>query len=439
MIVCSRCGFENEDSDAFCGSCAGFLEWEGKKADSPTDGGALAGLAPAPIPGEHEAPDGLSATSQSPLADPPSRSAEPASPPPPPQPGPAGPQATPLVAADPVGSLPVASSSERAEGQPPPTAAEELPAGSSEEVPQPASPVPAAAPGPQVPTAVLPGAPQAPRVRKPERPPIEVSPGDKVCPACGQGNDSARNFCRRCGASLKEAQIFTLPWYRRLLGRLRHRRSYVAGSRPGQRRRLVGGHGGGLLASIVRTVVLLAVVALVVLSLVGPYSHTLKHRYSVWYHDIVGKVHPTYVPVHPVGAVASSSVDGFPASNLIDGASNTSWRSEPPGVGQQVTLSLATPVQIAELGILSGDQDQGSSSYVTTARPERLSVSYLYQGRVVATQIIALSDSASFQTFKAHDPAPANQVRLVVESLYPPVASGWPGVSMTQVELFSEK
>ena len=34
MIVCTRCGFQNEDSDTFCGSCAGFLEWSGHKVDA---------------------------------------------------------------------------------------------------------------------------------------------------------------------------------------------------------------------------------------------------------------------------------------------------------------------------------------------------------------------------------------------------------------------
>ena len=31
MIVCTRCGYQNEDTDTFCGSCAGFLEWSGEK------------------------------------------------------------------------------------------------------------------------------------------------------------------------------------------------------------------------------------------------------------------------------------------------------------------------------------------------------------------------------------------------------------------------
>ena len=31
MIICTKCGFQNEDSDTFCGSCAAFLEWAGEK------------------------------------------------------------------------------------------------------------------------------------------------------------------------------------------------------------------------------------------------------------------------------------------------------------------------------------------------------------------------------------------------------------------------
>ncbi|MGH9056415.1 MAG: hypothetical protein ACRDYY_11235, partial [Acidimicrobiales bacterium] len=31
MIVCTKCGFQNEDADTFCGSCAGFLEWAGER------------------------------------------------------------------------------------------------------------------------------------------------------------------------------------------------------------------------------------------------------------------------------------------------------------------------------------------------------------------------------------------------------------------------
>ena len=51
MIVCTRCGFENEDTDTFCGSCAGFLEWEGQKVEEEEE------EAPAPEPESEPEPD----------------------------------------------------------------------------------------------------------------------------------------------------------------------------------------------------------------------------------------------------------------------------------------------------------------------------------------------------------------------------------------------
>src|SRR5690554_574969 len=35
MIVCGQCGFRNVDTDAFCGSCGGFLEWTGEAVAPP--------------------------------------------------------------------------------------------------------------------------------------------------------------------------------------------------------------------------------------------------------------------------------------------------------------------------------------------------------------------------------------------------------------------
>ena len=31
MIVCRKCGYQNDDADGFCGSCGSFLEWTGEK------------------------------------------------------------------------------------------------------------------------------------------------------------------------------------------------------------------------------------------------------------------------------------------------------------------------------------------------------------------------------------------------------------------------
>ena len=37
MIVCKKCGNQNEEGATFCGSCGGFLEWLGEKIADPSE------------------------------------------------------------------------------------------------------------------------------------------------------------------------------------------------------------------------------------------------------------------------------------------------------------------------------------------------------------------------------------------------------------------
>jgi hypothetical protein len=55
------------------------------------------------------------------------------------------------------------------------------------------------------------------------------------CSACGVRNPEGRTFCRSCGETLRSGAAAQVPapgWWRRLLNRLRGRRSYAAGDRP---------------------------------------------------------------------------------------------------------------------------------------------------------------------------------------------------------------
>ena len=55
------------------------------------------------------------------------------------------------------------------------------------------------------------------------------------CSACGVRNPEGRTFCRSCGETLRSGAAAQAPapgWWRRLLNRLRGRRSYAAGDRP---------------------------------------------------------------------------------------------------------------------------------------------------------------------------------------------------------------
>ncbi len=401
MIVCGQCGFENEDSDTFCGSCATFLEWEGQKLaeDQPPpapSGVPTADLAPSPWPEPAGSPDPTPAPTPSGSVGPATPVASLVDPPPPP---PARPVAPPSGV----------STLSPSEGGPS---------------------VPSLASTPVEPQAVKPEAVKPRRTHVRAAPSRDLTPGDKICPQCGEGNSSERNFCRRCAASLVEANVVAarVPWYRRWWRKLTGRQTHLAGDRPKTRRRLIGGTGRSWLSSWVTRIVALAVVLFLILTFVGPWSHTIRHRFSTWYHD----VRTTYTPIHPTAAAATSAAAGHPARNLIDEASNTSWQAGTRSARQLVVLSLPGSSKVARIGFLSGDQD-APQAYVTQPRPKEVQLSFA--GTKVVKNI-TLKDTPNFQTFSVAASG-ATAVRLVIESAYPATGSG-DHVSITEVEVFAK-
>jgi hypothetical protein len=291
-------------------------------------------------------------------------------------------------------------------------------------------------PGAVQPGAVKPGAVKTrPAPKKAAPAPRVINPGDKVCGQCGEGNDPNRKFCRRCGASLTEAVVFTLPWYKTWWRRITTRKQHAAGDRPKTRRRLIGGHGGGLLWTWGKRIALVAIVVVVVLTFVGPVSRHWKHWWNSRYHSVVSTVHYKYVQFHPTDATATSSLPGHPASNLIDGDNNTSWIANNQSVGQYTVLRFASTENVAKIGFLSGVQNQQSIPFVSFPRPEKVLVTY--DGTKPTTQTITLKDTQSFQTFTAKS-KDSTGVTVKVESVYPATNSTNQGVALTQIELFSK-
>lgn len=226
----------------------------------------------------------------------------------------------------------------------------------------------------------------------------EINPGDLVCGQCAEGNDPDRRFCRRCGASLQQAVIFALPWYSRLWRRLTTRKTRQAGDRPKVRRRAFGGSGPGWLTSWVTKVVVAVVAVLVVLTFVGPWHHSIRHRINRYYHNVVNVVHPTYNPVHPDRATATSFTRGHPPSFTIDGAANTSWWTggRGSGQGQRLAIALGTATNVDKIGFLLGDQDN-PAAFLTQGRPAEVELSFT--GSHPYTKKLSLKDSPNFQTY----------------------------------------
>jgi hypothetical protein len=226
------------------------------------------------------------------------------------------------------------------------------------------------------------------------------------------------------------------------------RKPKAAGDRPHTRRRLIGGSGPGLLATTIKSLLVVVIILVVVLAFVGPWTKSIRHHASRYYHDAVNVVHPTYNAVHAVTAVATSSASGHAPALAIDGATNTSWGAGGArnGIGQSIDFHLSSPSNIDKIGFLNGDQDT-PQAYLTEPRPQSVRVTFVQQlteksssGTSVKrfvpyTKDFTLKDAAAFQTYTVS----AKNVLLItvtIDTVYPS-AQGH-SASIAEVELFKK-
>jgi hypothetical protein len=262
-----------------------------------------------------------------------------------------------------------------------------------------------------------------------------INPGDKVCSQCGEGNDPSRKFCRRCGASLQLATVFSLPWYKRWWRQLTTQKTRQAGDRPKVRRRAFGGAGPGWLTSWVTRIIVLVVVVLIILTFVGPWNHSIRHRISRYYHNVVNVVHPTYNPVHPVAAASTSEARGHAPGLAIDGEVNTSWQSGQRGsaVGQAIAIRFESATNVDKIGFLSGDQDN-SGAFLTVGRPASVRLSF--PGKHPYTKTLNLKDSPNFQSYTI---GAKGATVVIITVLSVNQAPQTPHVAVAEVEFFKLK
>jgi hypothetical protein len=361
VITCKDCGTVNADGAVFCGGCGSFLEFTGERAPNPT------GTAPAAGSGSGTASPpaaGAAGTASGPQAGPPPRHAgQPAT-----DVGQAGPPPTHAHAGDPpAAQLPAA----------PATTAPLPPLAGAAAVPPAAGQATEAAGV----TAHQPDAPLPP-VRPPRPTPTEVPPeGSLVCGTCGLGNDPARKFCRRCGASLADAVVATrASWWQRTFGRKQS--TYEAGERLRTRQpaRVGRAIGLGLLAVLVAGVLLLA--------------FPLRGSVVDGYHWVLNRV-STPVRVTTVRPpLAASSAKGHPPALVTDGYQNTFWAAAAGGKAQ-LTIRFTSTVHLDYVNVYPGASGDDPGVYLKYPRPRQLQITI--DSPSGATRTVTLNDAPGLQ------------------------------------------
>lgn len=323
--VCGECGAPVEGEEDFCGQCGAYLEWDERAVEEP----ASAPVEEAP-PVEAAKPTlvermkgavGLGeqepAAVLTPAAPPVEKAATPAPGPtsgPPPSPPPTTPPADPVAARRPEAVQPT--------------------------VPKPRPPAP----------------------RRPAADTEPVRPGDLICGQCGAGNKPNRKFCRRCGHDLVEAEVATVPWWRRLVPR-RRSRTKAAGSRPRVRRtrRLPGGR--------------YAVVALLVAALaIGGVTFRGAARGVL--DTVLDRVQkPVLVHTESATVTASSSAAGHRARLVIDHKPNLFWSPNPArALPQSVDVTFPEPIRLVRVLVTPGASASKQEVWQQQGRPRTIRI-----------------------------------------------------------------
>jgi hypothetical protein len=449
VIACTKCGFQNVDTDTFCGSCGGFLEWTGEKsapppapeepelvpgkrsllsrvqtalaldvyapgekvrepAPGPTQGfGSMGGPArPSGPPGSGPpggGPPGGGPPGGGPPGGGPPRPSGPSGPPGggppgggppgggPPGGGPPGggpPGGGPPNPANPGGGVlgveppAVSTGSEDASAlvatgatappRPPDTAGAEPRTVARTTVSATRGETTIGAPlvAGGIPGALKPGdtGPVKPTTPTPPRKPVrqpptrKIVPGDLICGACGEGNPPARNFCSRCGTTLRDAAVARRRWWKRFVPH-RRRKALEAGARPWKagdgttkRRR-----SGGKLARVYSKLRPLVAGVLLVAGLVVGFTPDLRGRVTSEIGDakdsLMRRIQPRYTPLQPVSIAATSEAPEQPVANLIDGNTLTSWTAPATDPEPTFVVRFDEPFDLARISVWNGSVD----------------------------------------------------------------------------------
>jgi hypothetical protein len=376
MILCQECGNSAPSRDGFCSSCGALLDWSGERVDT-----RILPLTPA------------AAAEQA------RQAAKPDSP-----------EAWTPASAQPTAQAPVSASATR---QP--------------EAVQPRQPVAPSSAGVQTPSEPVGWLP-ATEAQRTDPVPAMVEPEytGPYCQSCGVRNPEGRRFCRSCGAVLQLPTASAEErrrWWQRLVDRLLgRRRDFAAGERPtGFRDHRAAGAAAGAShkrrfrlprhIKLGKLAPVLIVAGLLGIGL-GPARLWVTSEVGSLFGRAKATVNQHYANVTPVGATASAEKD-HAAGLAIDGLNNTYWASKlhTDGVGDVFTVRFAAPVNIDQVGILSGADAQ---NFHASARPHDLIVS----AAGTPDTVLSFDDSAGFQS-RAVTLRHVTTVTFTVKDSYP--------------------
>jgi zinc-ribbon domain len=246
------------------------------------------------------------------------------------------------------------------------------------------------------------------------------------CPACTAANPPDRLLCTRCGTPLRtgeqpvpagaEGGLFPHTW--------------------GEHR--VFGSDRSLLKRVIKIVLFGAMALLILAVTIGPWHDPFWN----WSRDrlesgrLIGERRPSLVPAQR--ATATSTRDGLQPRLAIDGFVNTYWAvaqnvGKSDGVGETLTVHFDGPVQIGEIQLATGIQDN-ITPFKSQPRPKEIQMTFHKGDEHTITQ----PDESGFHLHK-FDAVTTEKVKFQILSVYPADKGGARrnATAIAEIELYS--
>ena len=271
-------------------------------------------------------------------------------------------------------------------------------------------------------------APRAPRPRVARQAPSQrIEPGDLVCGSCGEGNLPARNFCRRCGAALADAEVAKRRWWQR---RHRRRRQGTAGDRPwtakggGQKRKRRGAVGA--VYSRVRPVVAAAILVLgLVVGVTPGLREAAMEKVDGTRSWVMSRIQKHYTPLAPIDATSVPEDPAQPADNAVDANTVTPWvASTTAGAPPVLVVTFDGPFDLDQINLWNGTAD----GFKDRARAQTLHLVF-DTGKTFDLQVADVPDQ---KTYDIDNGAGIRRAEVYVTQTYPTLGST--DVAVSEIE-----
>jgi hypothetical protein len=308
-----------------------------------------------------------------------------------------------------------------------------------------AATVPTAAahkPAAQMPTAQQPSAQKAPPRPDPKVAAAEkvINAGDLVCGQCGEGNDPARKFCRKCGNSLAAAVVAKkLPWWKKLFGgKKAAAASKGPDGRTGKEKRKAAQRQASFKASQVRATATKAIFVLGALGIGASFIFipNVGARATKFARENISKatsaVNPKFEAVNATSVNALTWVPGHEPNFANDLGINTYWAegAEAEGIGQSQSFTFEGKVELAKV-ILTVGATETPEIYLNNPRPKQLHIVF-DTGK--SADITLKDEFQKAQSFSLKGAKGVSKVDIVIASVYQGKAGGGSDSGIAEVE-----